>query len=205
MGILTDLATQGLLVNDELELVNKMLLAIGEMPLAPTTLTKDLPLGTDAAIARDILRDQAVLFLSHGWFFNTDYSKVLNPDVNHFISLPPTILGVDFNGPGKRRYDVRQGLVFDVLNDSFKIHHTVTCDTINLIDYEYFPLEAINYLVAISSRIFQSKVIGSDSVTQMLLKEEGDAFKALHRRDTKEGNYAIRPDFLTHTGYLTRR
>ena len=191
----------------KLDMINTCLLAIGETPFIEGTLVDTLPLGTDGETAKRIVETTMIEVQSRGWFFNTDYDFVLTPDVNDFITLPPSTLRVDFGILERNRYVVKGGKVYDYLDQTYKIYEPLTADIVWLIDYQELPPEAYEYISLRSARKFQQKVIGSVETDTFTVRDEADSLVNLQRIQLQSQDYNIqnsRVSTRVHNGYLIK-
>lgn len=197
-----------LYAKSKLDMINTCLLAIGEVPYIDGTIVSTLPLGTDGDTAKRIVETTMVEVQSRGWYFNTDYSFTLMPDVEEFITMPPNTLRVDFgNGPDRHRYTIKNGKIYDYKNQTFLIIGNLQADITWLVDYLELPPEAYEYIALRAARKFQQKVIGSVETDQFTTRDEGDALTNLQRRQLQSQDYNIGNDRVStriHNGHLVR-
>jgi len=193
-------------IRTKVNMINQCLLAIGETPLPEETVIDDLVLGTDADVARRLVETTMVEVQSRGWYFNTDYDFPLLPDVNNFISLPPSVLRIDTgNSPDRNRYIEINSRVYDLLNKTYVIPNPIIADVIWLKDYEELPPEAYEYISLRAARKFQQRVIGSSEISRFTELDEADALINLQRRQLQINDYTMRNEKVstrTHNGYL---
>ena len=191
----------------ELDMINKCLIAIGEIPYDDTVLIKDIRIGTDGDIARRIIQDTMIEVQGIGWYFNTDYNFKLVPDVNSFISVPPNTLRVDFGeGSGSNNYNIKEGAVYDYKNQTYKIDRKeLYADMIWLVDYKDLPAEAYLYIASRAAKRFQERVISSVEIDGFTARDELESLSMLQRRQLQSQDYDIqnrRVSTRIHNGYL---
>jgi len=127
----------------KLDMVNKCILAIGEVPPIEGTNVEALPLGTDGETAKRIVETTMGETQARGWYFNTDYYFDLLPDVNNFITMPPNTLRVDFgNTKFRHQYTLKNGKIYKVVKHTFIISTPLVADVIQLNDDQTLPPEA---------------------------------------------------------------
>jgi len=191
-----------------LNMINTSLLSIGETPFVEGTDPSSLPLGTDGDTARRIIQDTMIEVQSRGWFFNSDYSFELVPDTNNYITMPPNTLKVDFgysNTPN--RFIMRNGKIYDLQEQTYKIYKNLYPDVIWLIDYQDLPPEAYEYISLRAARKFQQRVIGSTELAQFTNIDEQDALINLQRLQLQINDYNIQNSKVStriHSGYLQK-
>ncbi len=190
----------------KLDMINKSLLAIGEVPLIEGTNVEALPLGTDGETAKRIVETTMVETQSKGWYFNTDYYFPLLPDSLNFITMPPNTLRVDFgNTKFRHQYILKNGKIYDVVNHTFIIETTLEADVIWLNDYQTLPPEAYEYIAFRAARKFQQSVIGSIETDSFTVRDEADSLVNLQRRQLQSQDYNIQNSKVStrvHNGYL---
>ena len=190
----------------KLDMINTCLIGIGETPYIDGTIVDTLPTGTDGDIARRIVETTMVEVQARGWFFNTDYNFILVPDVLGFITMSPNTLRVDFgNGPDKHRYVLKGGKIYDYLNQTYVIEENLQADVVWLVDYNELEPEPYEYITLRATRKFQQKVIGSTETDGFTVRDEGDAYANLQRRQLQSQDYNIQNSRVStriHSGYL---
>ena len=190
----------------ELNMINDSLLSIGETPFLEGTIVDTLPVGTDGETAKRIIRTTMIEVQARGWYFCTDYDFVLIPDINKFISMPPNTLRVDFGNTGyKHRYIIKNGSIYDYLNQTYIIKEVLQADVIWLVDYADLPPEAYEYISLRAARKFQQKVIGAQELDSFTVRDETDALVNLQRRQLQSQDFNIGNSMVStriHNGYL---
>ena len=192
----------------ELNMINDSLLSIGETPFLEGTVVDTLPVGTDGETAKRLIETTMVEVQSRGWYFCLDYNFKLVPDSNKFITMPPNTLRVDFgNTEYRHQYTIKNGQIYDYLNQTFEIEHNLLADIIWLVDYGDLPPEAYEYISLRAARKFQQKVIGAQETDEFTVRDEADAFTNLQRRQLQSQDYNIgnsRVSTRIHNGYLIK-
>lgn len=188
----------------KLNMINRCLRAIGEVPFPEGTLISSLALGTDGETASNVVAETMIEVQSIGWYFNLDYNFKLYKDVNDMIALPPNTLRVDTQN--ENRYIDKGGKLYDVEKQTFIIEPDyVEADVVWLQDYPILPAEAYEYISARASRKFQEYVIGAPDLTQTTTNAEQETYVRLQRRQLQTQSFNIqnsRVSTRTHSGYL---
>jgi len=192
----------------ELNMINDSLLSIGEVPFLEGTIVDTIPIGTDGETAKRIVRTTMIEVQSRGWFFNMDYAFKLIPDSYGFITMPPNTLRVDFgNSSFKHQYTIKNGSIYDYLNQTFVIEEVLTADVIWLVDYAELPPEAYEYISLRSARKFQQKVIGAQETDSFTVRDESDSLINLQRRQLQSQDFSIQNSRVStriNNGYLVQ-
>ena len=179
----------------ELEAINTMLSTIGESPVNAVEDTGNV----DVVIARQILQTVSREVQARGWHFNTEINYTITPDSEGYLVLPNTVLKVDTVYPdssidvvvrGSRLYD-REKHTY-VFTDAVKVDMTI------LLTFDELPEVARNYATIRASRIFQERVVGSDTLHAFNSQDEARAMVSLmeYEADTADlnilsGNYSV--------------
>jgi len=197
-----------LYAKSKLDMINVCLLGIGEVPLIEGTIVQTLQIGTDADTAGRLVERTMVDVQTTGWYFNTDYNFRLVPDVLNFITMPPNTLRVDFgNAEDRHQYTIKNGKIYDYLNQTFIITKPLIADVVWLYDYNDLPPEAYSYIALRAARRLQATVVGSTETDGFTKAEELQALISLQRRQLQSQDYQIlnsRVSTRTHSGYLIK-
>lgn len=185
----------------ELEAINTMLSTIGE---APVNTVEDNGI-VDAVIARQILRSTSREVQARGWHFNTERGFLLTPDSEGFITLPPTVLRVD-TVEESQDIDVvlRGNRLYDRRNHTFKFNKPIRVDAVILLPFDEIPEVAREYITIRAARIFQERVVGSDSLSSFSKNDELRALVALQEMEADTADYNILTDNYSVARVLSR-
>ena len=182
---------QALIATTELDSVNIMLGTIGESPIS--SLTSDQSM-VDVAIARGILLEVTKQVQEEGWDYNTEIQWVLTPDNTGTIYLPVNCIQIDvskISSDPSILITSRGGKVYDRLNHTFTFTSPVTVDMIVLISFDDMPESSRHYITIRASRVFQQRVVGSDTLMGFTEKDEARARAALKKLDGDNSQYNI--------------
>lgn len=179
-----------LTLTSELDAVNIMLGTIGESPIS----SLDAATGVvDAVTARQILKEVAIQVQEEGWHFNVEKNFELTPTSDtKTIYVPANAIEVDAMGDD-RDYDVviRGQRLYDRKNHTYQFEKSLKCEIVLLIDFEELPQAARHYITVRAARVFQQRVVGSDTLNGFTEKDEARARMALQRYDSKTADYNI--------------
>ena len=188
----------------KINMINKCLLAIGEVPLQEGTLVDSLELGTDGDTARRMVEETMVEVQSIGWYFNLDYNFKLYKDVHDMIPVPPNVLRIDTQE--SNRYVDKNGRLYDNEKQTFIIVPTyIEADIVWLVDFPTLPPEAYEYIAARAARKFQEVVIGAPDLTNTTSRVEQETYVRMQRRQLQTRAYNIQNNKVStrvHSGYL---
>ena len=179
----------------ELEAVNTMLSTIGESPVNAVEDTGNV----DVVIARQILQSVSREVQARGWHFNTEKNYTITPDSAGYLVLPNTVLKVDTVYPDSSKdVVVRGSRLYDRENHTYVFTDAVKVDMTILLTFDELPEVARNYVTIRASRIFQERVVGSDTLHAFNSQDEARAMVSLmeYEADTADlnilsGNYSV--------------
>ena len=179
----------------ELEAINTMLSTIGESPVNTVEDTGNV----DVVIARQILQNVSREVQARGWHFNTEINYTITPDSEGYLVLPNTVLKVDTVYPDSSKdVVVRGSRLYDRENHTYVSTDAVKVDMTILLTFDELPEVARNYVTIRASRIFQERVVGSDTLHAFNSQDEARAMVSLmeYEADTADlnilsGNYSV--------------
>jgi hypothetical protein len=178
----------------DLDAVNEMMMSIGQAPVSSiaTVGIRDL------AIAVYTLGFVSRQVQSRGWWFNREIHFLMTQDVNQKYPIPANALSVRFYDQ-LRNGGIQNGFLYDMDNHSFTFPNdpTLYVDIIYMYDYNTLPQEARNYIGVRACRIFQAKVIGSETMYKSNSDEEVEAMAAMKREHLRNSRNNM---FFTSTG-----
>jgi len=185
----------------ELEAVNTMLNVIGEAPV--NTLVNMT--SADALTAVSILRDVSREVQSQGWNFNTEHDYPLIPDQDSMLSLPVNTLAVDTTAASYKIELVQRGLrAYDRKNHTYTFTETVLCSLIVLLAFDEITEAARHYIAIRAARIFQDRVLGSETLHSMNRDDEYQALTTLRLMESENADYNILTGNTDVSRILTR-
>lgn len=169
-----------------LDAINEMLIAIGDSPV--NTLEDSQNVDVENAIrVLDRVNRQVQ---SKGWSFNHVNDTKLNRDLTtNKIKWQDDLLYIV--GTDGTKYVQRGEYVYDFDNQTDIFDSDIEVELIRLIDFEYMPSVARDYIVAKASRIFQSQTLDDDTIGQNLLAQEQEAWAALQEYEMELGDYSM--------------
>lgn len=179
-----------LTLTTELDAINIMLGTIGESPIN----SLDAATGVvDAVTARSILAEVAVQVQEEGWHFNTDYEFVLTPSVGTGeIFVAPNTIEVDVSAyTSDHDVAIRGNRLYDRKNKTFSFATSIKADLTILLEFNELPQAARHYITVRSARVFQQRVVGSDTLGSFTEQDEARALRAMRRYEAKTGDYNI--------------
>lgn len=178
-------------MTSELDAVNVMLGTIGESPIN----SLDAATGVvDAVTARAILSEVSVQVQEEGWHFNTDYEFVLTPALNtKEIYVAANTIEVDASAYDRNDIDVaiRGNRLYDRKNKTYQFEQSIKADLTILLEFNELPQAARHYITIRAARVFQQRVIGSDTLGSFTEKDEARALRSMRRYESKTADYNI--------------
>ena len=179
----------------KIEAVNSMLSTIGEAPV--NSLSSGL---VDAETAETILNEVSRSIQAMGWNFNTELNYPIVADSDGNINLPQNVLRADSTSKyrsSKNEYIQRGSRIYDKRQHTFNIGKDRSFDVVVLLDFTDLPEVARRYITVKSARIFQERVVGSDTLSAMNRNDEQEALFALREMEGDNGDYNIFDDYGT--------
>lgn len=174
----------------ELDAVNIMLGTIGESPIN----SLDAATGVvDAVTARSILAEVSVQVQEEGWHFNTDYEFVLTPDNSGTIYIPANCIEVDASQYDRTGVDVaiRGNRLYDRKNKTYVFQESIKADLTILLEFNELPQAARHYITIRAARVFQQRVVGSQTLGAFTEADEARALRQMRRYEAKTADYNI--------------
>lgn len=173
----------------ELEAVNDMLAVIGESPVS----TLDNTGFVDAVIARQLLHSTSRALQTKGWHFNTIDGFVIQPNSNGFLDVPLNTLKIDQTHDFDGAVDcVHRGLrIFDKKSQSFVFNQPVTFTITQFIAFDELPEYARHYIYIRAARLFQARMVGSETVAGLTAEEENNAWVEFLNADGEVSDYTM--------------
>lgn len=182
----------------KLEAVNSMLSTIGEAPV--NSLTSGL---VDAETAETILNEVSRSVQASGWNFNSEPNYTVAANVSGEVRLPTEVIRADLADSetkfrsNKNEYVQRGNKMYDKIKHTYNIGVPLTLDVVVLLNYELCPEVARRYISVKAARIFQERVVGSDTLSAMNRNDEQEALFALREMEGDNGDYNIFDDRST--------
>lgn len=182
----------------KLEAVNSMLSTIGEAPV--NSLTSGL---VDAETAETILNEVSRSVQASGWNFNSEPNYTIAANISGEVRLPTEVIRADLADSEtkfrstKNEYVQRGNKMYDKIKHTYNIGAPLTLDVVVLLNYELCPEVARRYISVKAARIFQERVVGSDTLSAMNRNDEQEALFALREMEGDNGDYNIFDDRST--------
>jgi hypothetical protein len=170
----------------KLEAVNIMLSTIGEQPV--NSLSSGL---VDAELAETILSSTSRSVQSEGWHFNREFKMSFTANTAGEVILPSNVLRADATLSYDSKDLVQRGSkMYDKKNHTFNIGETVDLDVVVELQFEDLPEVAKRYITIRAGRIFQDRVVGSDTLHGFTREDEAGALFSLKEfeADTEDFN-----------------
>jgi hypothetical protein len=179
----------------KLEAVNVCLTNIGEAPVASLT-----GLQVDAQVASSIIDEVSREVQSNGWHWNTEVHTI-SPNISNQILLPANTLRVDTVEKDSSLDVVQRGMkLYDrkdntyLFTASLRLHLTVA------LDFNEIPEAARRYITMRSSRVFQERTLGSESLSKFNRGDEQQAWALLQHEEAETGDHNMITDsYSTYT------
>lgn len=177
----------------QLDAVNTMLSAIGEAPV--NSLSSGL---VEAEIAETILNTVDREVQSMGWHFNTELNKSFAPDTSGNIVLGTDVLRADATLEANSLDLVQRGLkMYDRGNHTFNIAANTKLDIVVQLDFDDLPEVCKRYITLRATRIFQDRIVGSNTLHDFQIRDEERAMFELKEFDKAADDHNIFDNYDT--------
>lgn len=175
----------------KLEAVNIMLSTIGESPV--NSLSSGL---VDAEMAETILNSVSREVQGQGWNFNREQAFLLGPSLDGEIIVPNNVLRADATAAPDSLDLVQRGTrMYDKKNHTFKINRDVKLDLVVQLEFEELPEVARRFIAIKASRIFQDRVVGSDTLHGFNQQDEAQALFELKEFESDVEDFNIMDNY----------
>lgn len=158
----------------------------------------------DAQIASDIIDETSRTLQSEGWHWNRE-RHTISPNVSGEIALPPNTARID-TIENSFNIDViqRGGRLFDRSTNSYTFSSPLTLEIFVVLPFEDLPLAAKNLVTYRAARIFQTRVLGSETIAKFNSVEEQRAMLVLLQDEASIADYNMLSDSYQTASILDR-
>jgi hypothetical protein len=179
----------------KIEAVNVCLTNIGEAPVASL-----VGLQVDAQVASSIIDEVSREVQSNGWHWNTEIHTI-SPNISNQILLPANTLRVDTAGKNKSVDVVQRGMkLYNRKDNTYTFSQTLDLHLTMVLDFDEIPEAARRYITMRSSRAFQERTLGSESLSKFNRSDEQQAWGLLQHEEAETGDYNMITDsYSTYT------
>jgi len=182
-------------VTSKLESINVMLTAIGESPV--NTITSSTT--TDVSIAIQILDNVSREVQSVGWHFNTDTNYKLVKNTSNQIELPSNALRVDNANQDADLDLVERGRkLWDRENHTYTINKDIRVNITWFLEFTELPETARRYITIRAARIFQDRMLASETLHTFHQVDELQALSALKEHEGDTRDHSIFDNYSTY-------
>jgi hypothetical protein len=188
----------------KLEAVNTMLSAIREAPV--NSLASGL---IDAETAEQILDNVSRSLQDQGHPFNRETDYTIAPDNNGEVVLPLEFIKADLASTqtqyrsGQNEYVLRGRRMYDTVQHTFNIGKELSLDVVVLLPFDQLPESARRYIAIKAARMFQERILGSDTLSSFQRNDELQAHNDFMQAMGELGDYNIYDSY--DTGAITNR
>lgn len=195
------MATQ-ITATTELQAINTMLSFIGEAPVSSITGN----IGTDVAVAKNILDETSMSVQSQGWFFNRELEITMARDTSNKVPLDSNCVQVEASAPYQYlyQYTIRNGYLYDLKNKTDVFTYNPQVDKVLVQQFEHIPEYARRYIVVKASRRFAARYIGASELVKLANLDEQEAHVAFEAADSRAMDANILKDEY-NMNYITNR
>lgn len=187
----------------ELEAINQMLSVIGESPVNTVEDTGII----DAVVARQILNQSSRDTQVVGWHWNTEIDFPLTQSFPEGeLLLPPNTLKVDTTGADESLDLVQRGnRLYDRKNHTFAVKKDVLVEIVLFLPFDELPEAARSYIAMRAARVFQERMVGSDTLWRFNANDELKAWSTLQNAEAEAQDMNILSESPSVAAVLNRR
>lgn len=173
----------------KLEAVNVCLTNIGEAPVASLS-----GLQVDAQVASSIIDEVSREVQSNGWHWNTEVHTI-SPNISNQILLPANTLRVDTVENDRNLDVVQRGMkLYDRKDNKYTFTGALRLHLTMVLDFDEIPEAARRYITMRSSRVFQERTLGSESLSKFNRGDEQQAWALLQHEEAETGDHNMITD-----------
>lgn len=177
----------------ELQAVNTMLSFIGESPVSTIEESATGGIGSDVAIAKNILDETSMSVQSQGWHFNIEKNVTITLNDSNKAPLPTNCVHVEVASPYQEVYfyTIRDGYVYDLENKTDVFTTAPIVDYVLVQQFEHLPEYARRYIAAKAARRFAARTVGSLELNKLALQDEQEAHVHFEQADARASDHNI--------------
>lgn len=186
----------------ELQAINQMLAAVGQMPVTSIDLDQDEnPTNPDVAMAQETLNQVSREVQAEGWSFNREYRYPFTPNTSDEILIPSNVLQLDLcreefgnlNKDAIRRVDSSddKAKLYDKTAHTFKWSGIQYCDVMWLFGWEELPAPIVDYIINKAAAVFAQRIIGDANLYQILISRSLECRTFALEYETQQGDYTF--------------
>lgn len=186
----------------ELQAINTMLSFIGESPVSSITGN----IGTDVAVAKNILDETSMSVQSQGWFFNRELDTTVSRDTSNKVPLEANCVQIEASAPYQYfyQYTIRNQYLYDLKNKTDIFTYDPKVDKVLVQQFEHLPEYARRYIVVKASRRFAARYIGASELVKLANIDEQEAHVQFEQADSRAMDANILKDEY-NMNYITNR
>lgn len=173
----------------KLQAVNTILSTVGEPPVNSLSAQR-----ADSLIAQSVLDEVCREVLSYGWQFNTDEKVVMTPETSSgYIYVSDSVVRVDMDPVYSQNYDIalRGNRLYNRVTNSYSFLEPITVLQVHLMDFDDMPEPAKRYVTIRAARIFQDRMVGSQTLHAFTAQDEVMALAKMTEYENDVGDYSI--------------
>ena len=131
--------------------------------------------------------------LEEGWHFNTeiDWKLIPSSDTGE-IFIPANCIQVDTSGASTLTDVAARGnRLYDRVNHTYTFTAPITVQMVILLDFTDLPQAARHYISIRAARVFQQRMVGSETLGGFTEKDEARARASVRKLDANTADYNI--------------
>jgi len=160
--------------------VNKMLKAIGELPVVDDEQVLNADDVSDVGLARDTLLQMSRIVQQEGYWFNTEYNYPLVPTTDGYIAIGDFILDVI-----STKYIIKDHKLYNISKHTYLFDSKINADVIFEVNFDDLPLVAADVVTREATVSFYNDIQGDSQELKVLINNAQRAQIALQKAQFK--------------------
>ena len=160
--------------------VNRMLKAIGEIPVTDDEQVLNADATSDIGMARDTLLGMSRIIQQEGYWFNTEVAYPLVPTIDGYIAIGDDILSLY-----SPKYIVKDHKLYDVTKRTFLFDGPVKADVVFELPFDDLPFVAADVIVREATVSFYNDIQGDTQELRVLETNAARGQVALQKAQLK--------------------
>lgn len=175
----------------ELDAINTMISCIGETPVSSLETSGSV----SVAIAKQVLDEISRAVQEMGWHFNSEEAYPMARNVDNEIPVAPNVVRVDPTAKFWKWDAIQRGdRMYSRYYHTYVFTEDLECDVVWVLPWTDIPQAVRHYIAIRASRVFQARVLGSETQYKFSADEEVAALNAARSADSDASDHNMLTD-----------
>lgn len=158
----------------------------------------------DAQLASGLIDETSRTVQGQGWNWNRE-RHTISPDATGTLNLPANTARVDTIEYDRDVDVIQRGLrLFNRKDNTYTFEKPVTVEIYVLLPFEDLPLAAKSFITYKAARLFQQRLLGSETLSKFSQEAEQRAYITLLQEEAEVGDYNMLYDSWQTYSILSR-